>query len=73
MVEVADDVLLVDEDEIVSSMRVLFREIGLVVEGAGALTLAAAHRERFRGRSLLLVVGGGNLDERDVNRVLCGG
>jgi threonine dehydratase len=44
-----------------------------IPEGAGALTLAAAHRERFRGRSLLLVVGGGNLDERDVNRVLCGG
>lgn len=75
MLEVADDVLLADEESIVSSMRVLFRELGLVVEGAGAVTLAAAtaHKERFRGQRLLLLVGGGNADERDVRRYLCGG
>jgi threonine dehydratase len=75
MLEVADDVLLADEDAIVSSMRVLFRELGIVVEGAGAVTLAAAtaHRERFRGQRLLLVIGGGNAGEREVKRILCGG
>jgi len=75
MLEVADDVLLADEEAIVSSMRVLFRELGLVVEGAGAVTLAAAtaHKERFCGQRLLLLVGGGNADERDVKRYLCGG
>jgi threonine dehydratase len=74
MLEVADDVLLADEETIVASMRALFREIGLVVEGAGAVTLAAATacRERFRGQRLLLLVGGGNADERDVKRYLCG-
>jgi len=75
MLEVADDVLLADEEAIVSSMQILFRELGLVVEGAGAVTLAAAtaHKERFRGQRLLLLVGGGNLDERDVKHYLCGG
>lgn len=75
MLEVADDVLLADEEAIVSSMRVLFRELGLVVEGAGAVTLAAAtaHKERFRGQRLLLLVGGGNADDRDVKRYVCGG
>jgi threonine dehydratase len=74
MLQVADDVLLADEETIVASMRALFREIGLVVEGAGAVTLAAATacRERFRGQRLLLLVGGGNADERDVKRYLCG-
>ncbi len=75
MIEVADDVLLADEEGILSSMRVLFRELGLVVEGAGAVTLAAAaaQKERFRGQRLLLIIGGGNADERDVKRYLCGG
>ena len=69
MLEVADDVLLADEEAIVSSMRLLFRELGLVVEGAGAVTLAAAsaHANRFRGQRLLLLIGGGNLDERGVD------
>jgi threonine dehydratase len=75
MLEVADDVLLADEEAIVSSMRILFRDLGLVVEGAGAVTLAAAttHQNRFRGKRLLLIIGGGNLDEPDVKRILCGG
>ena len=75
MLEVADDVLLADEDAILASMRILFRELGLVVEGAGAVTLAAAtaHNQRFRGQRLLLLIGGGNLDEKDVKRYLCGG
>jgi threonine dehydratase len=75
MLEVADDVLLADEDAILASMRILFRELGLVVEGAGAVTLAAAtaHKERFRGQRILLLIGGGNLSEKDVTRYLCGG
>jgi threonine dehydratase len=75
MLEVADDVLLAREEAIVSSMQSLFRELGLVVEGAGAVTLAAAaaQKDRFRGQRLLLLVGGGNLDEAGVARYLCGG
>jgi threonine dehydratase len=75
MLEVADDVLLAEEDDILASMRSLFRELGLVVEGAGAVTLAAAtaHPERFRGRRVLLLIGGVNADEATVKRHLCGG
>lgn len=75
MIEVVDDVLLVEEEDIVEAMRAIFREIGLVVEGAGAVTLGAARtfRERFRGARLLLLVGGGNADEKIVGRYLCGG
>jgi threonine dehydratase len=75
MLQVADDVLLVEEEPIAASMRVLFHELGIVVEGAGAITLAAAtaFRERFEGQRILLLIGGGNADERDIQRYLCGG
>jgi threonine dehydratase len=75
MLEVADDILLAEEDDIIPSMRAFFRELGLVVEGAGAVTLAAAtaHQERFRGKRIVLVVGGGNADEETVKRHLCQG
>jgi threonine dehydratase len=75
MLEVVDDVLLVPEDAIVPAMRALFRELGLVVEGAGALTLAAlsGERERFRGKRVALVVGGGNATEQQIRDHLCGG
>jgi threonine dehydratase len=75
MLDVADDILLAEEDSIVSSMQCLFGELGVVVEGAGAVTLAAAtaHRERFRGKRILLLIGGGNADEKVVKRHLCGG
>jgi threonine dehydratase len=75
MLEVADDVLLVREDTIVAAMRLLFQELGLVVEGAGAVALAAAMEQepRFRGQRILLLVGGGNADEQTVRRHLLGG
>jgi threonine dehydratase len=75
MLQVADDILLVEEESIAASMRVLFGELGLVVEGAGAITLAAAtsFQDRFRGQRILLIIGGGNADERDIKRYLCGG
>jgi threonine dehydratase len=75
MLRVVDDVLLVEEDEILRAMRSIFRELGLVVEGAGAVTLAAASvfRERFRGKRLALIVGGGNASDEDIERLLGGG
>jgi threonine dehydratase len=75
MLRVVDDVLLVEEDAIVDAMQVIFRELGLVVEGAGAVTLAAAavHRERFRGRRVAMIVGGGNATRGEIREFVCGG
>jgi threonine dehydratase len=75
MLRVVDDVVLVPEDGIVPAMRTLFRELGLVVEGAGALTLAAAgaRRKRFRGKRVALVVGGGNATPNEIREHLFGG
>ena len=48
-----DDVVLVEDETIVEAMRLAHRELGLVLEPAGAAGLAAllAHGERFRADS----------------------
>ncbi len=60
----ADDVVAVTDDEVAHAMRVLFADTHNVAEGAGAAALAAAlqQRERLRGRSVGVVVTGGNVD-----------
>ena len=48
---------------IIAAMRLAFARLGLVVEPAGAVGLAAllAGREEFRGRDVATVLCGGNL------------
>jgi threonine dehydratase len=57
-------ILLVDEGDIEESIVMLLEIEKTVVEGAGAAPLAALmrNRERFVGRKVGLVLGGGNID-----------
>ncbi|MFM7679151.1 MAG: threonine/serine dehydratase [Roseiflexaceae bacterium] len=59
-----DDMLLVPETSLYSAIGTLVRMHGFVVEGAGAAPVAALmqHAERFRGRTVVLVLSGRNLD-----------
>jgi threonine dehydratase len=47
----------------------------VVAEGAGAAGLAAmlVHRERFEGKRVAIIVGGGNIDSRMLGQVLLRG
>jgi threonine dehydratase len=58
-----DDILLVDDDVLVTAMRLAHREIGVVLEPAGAASLAAllTNRQRFRGHMIGAILTGGNL------------
>ncbi len=58
------EIFLVDEGDIEESIVLLLEIEKTVVEGAGAAPLAAVlrNRERFRGRKVGLVLGGGNID-----------
>jgi threonine dehydratase len=58
------DVLLVDEDDIEQAILMLLEIEKTVVEGAGAVGLAALlkHRPRFAGRKVGLVLSGGNIE-----------
>jgi len=59
-----DDVLLVGEDDIEQAILMLLEIEKTVVEGAGAVGLAALmkHRARFAGRKVGLVLSGGNIE-----------
>ena len=59
-----DDVLLVSEDDIEQAILMLLEIEKTVVEGAGAVGLAALlkHAERFKGRRVGLILCGGNIE-----------
>ncbi|MBR8321853.1 MULTISPECIES: hydroxyectoine utilization dehydratase EutB [Burkholderia cepacia complex] len=62
----ADDVVLLDEPSIARGIAHAYREERLVVEGAGAVSLAALLDERIvrrdRGGPIVVVVSGANID-----------
>lgn len=67
-----DDMILVDDEELEDAVfRILYHTHNLA-EGAGAGALAAAYRERarWRGRKVVAVVSGGNLDLARLPRIL---
>ena len=70
--KVVDDMLLVEESHLEQAVSLLLQIEKTVVEGAGAAGLAAimAHPERFRGKSVGLVLCGGNIDTRLLANVL---
>jgi threonine dehydratase len=63
MQSAVDEMVLVGEDRLREAVCLLHRELGLVVEPAGAASLAAAIQEapRYRDRLVAVVVSGGNL------------
>jgi len=70
--ELVDDIVLVSERSLEEAVSLLLQIEKTVVEGAGAAGLAAllAHPERFRGRTVGVVLCGGNIDTRLLANVL---
>ncbi|HTO82903.1 MAG TPA: threonine ammonia-lyase, partial [Methylomirabilota bacterium] len=69
------DILLVEEEPLEEAVQMLAEAQKVVAEGAGAAGLAAllAHRERFAGKRVAIIVGGGNIDARMLGQVLLRG
>ncbi|WP_277980937.1 threonine ammonia-lyase [Sphingomonas phyllosphaerae] len=67
-----DEIVLVSERSLEEAVSLLLQIEKTVVEGAGAAGLAAllAHRERFQGRTVGVVLCGGNIDTRLLANVL---
>ncbi len=68
----ADDIVLVTERHLERAVSLLLQIEKTVVEGAGAAGFAAllAHGDHFQGRSIGLVLCGGNIDTRLLANVL---
>jgi len=67
-----DDIVLVSERSLEASVSLLLQIEKTVVEGAGAAGLAAvmAYPERFKGKTIGIVLCGGNIDTRLLANVL---
>jgi len=69
------EIFLVDEASVEAAVSLLIEEQKIVAEGAGAAGIAAIvnHKERFAGRKVGVVIGGGNIDVRLLSWVLTRG
>ena len=67
-----DEMLLVQEDTIAMAILLFLERNKSVVEGAGAVPLAALleHRDAFRGKRVVLVASGGNIDLTLVDKMI---
>jgi len=73
--ELVSDIVLVGETSLEHAVQTYLEVQRLVVEGAGAASLAALldNRERFQGRKVGLIVSGGNIDSRLLSSILMRG
>lgn len=71
--DLVDDLLLVDEDEIAPAIRHAYRQERQVIEGSGAVGIAALLAGRIEGPGpIVLVVSGGNVDMQQHARLIRG-
>ncbi|MEL7148485.1 MAG: threonine/serine dehydratase [Bacteroidota bacterium] len=62
--ENVSDILLVDEDEIINAMRIIWERMKIIIEPSCAVPLAAVlkHKERFKDKRIGIIITGGNVD-----------
>ncbi len=67
-----DDIVLVSEDSIAMAILLFLERKKLVVEGAGAVGLAGMleNKDRFRGKKVVIVLSGGNIDFTLIDRII---
>jgi threonine dehydratase len=75
IVNYVDEMMTVEESAIAQAILLFLERKKLVVEGAGAVPLAALleKRERFRNKKVVLVVSGGNVDFTIIDRIVRNG
>ncbi len=70
MLEYLDDMLALSEESIANSIAVLTEQAKLVVEGAGALPVAAVLEGLVTEKKIALILSGGNIDIPALSHVL---
>lgn len=67
-----DEIALVSDDEVASAILALMEKQKMIAEGAGATAVAAVMFEKFplRGKRVVAVVSGGNIDVTSLSRVI---
>jgi threonine dehydratase len=59
-----EKIVRVEEDEIVSAMRLIWERMKLIVEPSSAVALAAIlkEKEKYQGKKVGIILSGGNVD-----------
>jgi len=72
LIGLADDILLVDDAALITAIQQAHRELGVVLEPAGAAGLAAmnTHRARFKGQVTATILTGGNITPEQMRQWL---
>jgi threonine dehydratase len=67
-----DDIVTVDEEEIANAILLLLEREKTLAEGAGAAAIAALinHKAPLSGKTVVLLVGGGNIDVTLLSRIM---
>ncbi len=70
--EYVDEIALVSDDEVASAILALIEKQKMIAEGAGATAVAAVMFNKFdlRGKRVVAVVSGGNIDVTSLSRVI---
>lgn len=70
--EYVDDIALVTDDEVSSAILMLIEKQKMIAEGAGATAVAAVMFNKFdlKGKRVVAVVSGGNIDVTSLSRVI---
>ncbi len=72
--EPLDDIVTLTEEQLMDGVGLALRATHNLAEGAGAASLAAAVklRDSLRGKKVVCVMSGGNIDRVTLRRVVCG-
>ena len=70
--EYVDDIALVTDDEVASAILALIEKQKMIAEGAGAVAVAAVMFNKFKlkGKRVVSIVSGGNIDVTSLSRVI---
>ncbi|RKD25113.1 threonine dehydratase [Ammoniphilus oxalaticus] len=62
--EITDDIVVVPEGKVCTTILELYNENAIIAEPAGALSIAALHfyREQIKGKTVVCIISGGNND-----------
>ena len=70
--ELVDDYVLVSEEEIAVAMREFIDAHHMLLEGAAGVALSGLNKvgERYRGRDVVVIICGANIDRETLRRII---
>lgn len=74
-IKYVDDFILVSEDEIMEAIKLCLSKHHMLIEGAGALSIASfiKSKERFKNKNIVLILSGAKISLDTLKEVLCKG